>query len=216
MTGMAAGDGIETQLPPTQRMHPESVPEPPKVDSVFWPEPFFAVESAPPRRIRPPKIGQWPTFGLPMLVVLALVSAFFAWVSAEPFWLALGHGDRGTLTVTHCVGEGLAARCEGEFTATGFSVGKVELAGADNTEHSTGDRLPARMVSNDSRIAYVGDVGGLHLRWAIGFGFLLLCGAGIMWATGALRLRGPNRGIAIALSFGGPLILLLGNLALAW
>ena len=31
--------------------------------------------------------------GLIALVALGLIAAFFSWVSAEPFWLAVGHGD---------------------------------------------------------------------------------------------------------------------------
>ena len=44
---------------------------------------------APSRTPPPPR----PLPGLAALVLLSLVAAFFAWVSAEPFWLAVGHGD---------------------------------------------------------------------------------------------------------------------------
>ncbi|WP_412540598.1 hypothetical protein R8Z50_33165 [Longispora sp. K20-0274] len=216
MTGITAGDDAEALAPPAQRMRPESAPEPPEVDHAFWPDTSNA--AAPPQRarIKPPKDYRRPALGLPLLVVFALCAAFFAWVSAEPFWLALGHGDRGTLTVTECAGSGLAARCEGRFAATGFSVEKAALAGTADDEHHTGDQLTAVMVSGTSKFAYAGDATGLHLRWAIGFGLLLLCGAGIAWATGALRLHGRARVTVLLLSLGAPLLLLLGNLALTW
>ncbi|WP_018351746.1 hypothetical protein [Longispora albida] len=218
MTGKPAGeDAGDPTAPPVQRVRPESVPEAPEVaqpDQPFW----AGTEPAPAARgrIKPPKPPRRPLIGLPMLIVLALVSAFFAWVSAEPFWLALGHGDRGTVTVTACEGAGLGARCEGHFRTSTFAVENVALSGTPDADHHQGEQIPARMVSGSSKFAYIGGSSGLHLRWAIGFGLLLVCGAGIAWATGAFRLHGAARVTAVLLSFGAPLAFLGTMLALSW
>jgi hypothetical protein len=49
--------------------------------------------------------------GLIALITLGFVAAFFSWVSAEPFWLAVGHGDPGVATVERCSGSGVVQRC---------------------------------------------------------------------------------------------------------
>jgi hypothetical protein len=81
------------------------------------------------RRTRQPRR---PGLALAGLVLLSLLSSFFAWVSAEPLWLALGRGDRGTATVINCTGSGIGQRCRGEFiSANGsFDVPDVWVTGA--------------------------------------------------------------------------------------
>lgn len=153
------------------------------------------------------------------LVLLSLVASFFGWVSAEPLWLAAGHGDRGTATIDRCVGSGIGQRCTGRFTAErGGSATGVALLGVPGHQRRPGTALPARMVDRDSRQAYVGEDGlVLHVRWATGLALVLLCGAGIAWASGAARLENRRaRRRAILISLAGPLLLALGFLAAAW
>jgi hypothetical protein len=150
------------------------------------------------------------------LVALALVSAFFAWVSAEPFWLAAGHGERGYTTVTHCTGSGVTQRCAGRFAARdgGFTVTRVTLLGVGPGERVPGTVVPARMVSRDSHRAYLSANSPLlQLRWLLGFALVLFCGYAIAGVTGARRLetRRARRGAVLA-SLAGPLLLLLGFL----
>lgn len=71
----------------------------------------------PHRTGRPAKPPRHPVLGLAGLLVLTLLSSFFAWVSAEPLWLAVGHGERGTATVLSCTGGGIGLRCRGTFVA---------------------------------------------------------------------------------------------------
>jgi hypothetical protein len=151
------------------------------------------------------------------LVVLSLCAAFFAWVSAEPLWLAVGHGDLGTATITRCTGSGIGQRCVGEFRADGFTT-TVALLGVTDGQQRVGAPVSARMVDRDSRKAYVGDDHlALHLRWTIGLTLVLLCGAGIAWATGANRLAGRRaRRRAVLGSLAGPLLLTVGFLAASW
>ncbi|HEU5108765.1 MAG TPA: hypothetical protein VFT95_09430 [Micromonosporaceae bacterium] len=154
---------------------------------------------------------------LAVLVLLSLCAAFFAWVSAEPLWLAVGHGDRGTAVITRCTGSGIGQRCVGEFRAADFTA-TVALLGVDDGQRRVGGTVDARMVDRDSRRAYVGDDHlALHLRWAIGLTLVLLCGGGIAWATGANRLadRGSRRRAVLG-SMVGPLLLTVGFLAAAW
>ncbi len=187
--------------------------------ALFDPPPGAVAGTRPVRpRVRPPKPTRSPWLGLPMLVVLALAAGFFSWVSAEPFWLAFGHGDRGTLTVTKCAGAGVSHRCEGTFAATngGFTAHRVMLTGVSDGSGQAGRTFAARMVDARARLAYVGNEAGLHLRWAVGFGLVLLCGAAIAWLTGAYRLRGRARVGAVVLSLGGPLLLLAGMLTVTW
>ncbi|MFI5932771.1 hypothetical protein [Actinoplanes sp. NPDC051494] len=172
----------------------------------------------PPRR--KPRDPRRPVSGLLALLTLALVAAFFSWVSAEPFWLAVGHGRDGTAVVSHCSGSGVTKRCLGTFAATdgSYSVQDVALLGVDAEQRATGSTASARMVSMTSRQAYVGDTGPLvHLRWVLGFVLVLLCGLGIAGLTGAGRLETikARRG-ALAVSVAGPLILLAGFLFAAY
>ncbi|RSM67602.1 hypothetical protein DMB66_15370 [Actinoplanes sp. ATCC 53533] len=171
-------------------------------------------ERPPRRRARPPRR---PAAGLFGLLALGLVAAFFAWVSAEPFWLAVGHGDRGSATVARCAGSGVTQRCIGQFTAANgaYRVDRLALYGVEPGQRAPGASAPARMVSSESRQAYVGGTGLLmHLRWSLSFVLVLLCGLGIAGLTGARRLAPARarRGVLL-ISMAGPLLLLAGFLA---
>jgi hypothetical protein len=178
----------------------------------------FPIGRAPTGRlIGPPKPPRQPAAGLAGLVLLALLSSFFAWVSVEPLWLAIGHGDVGTARVVNCTGHGISQRCRGEFTSAdgAFTAQDVRLTGLPTDEQLEGRRLAARMISADSRTAYVGTgTGTLHLRWGLGLTLVLLCGVGIGWATGAGRLpdRSARRG-AVLTGLAGPLAITAGFLA---
>jgi hypothetical protein len=169
------------------------------------------------RSRRPTRRPVAPMFAL---VALALVSAFFAWVSAEPFWLAAGHGESGYATTTHCTGAGVTQRCEGRFAARdgGFTVTRVTLLGVGPSERPPGSVAPARMVSRDSHRAYLGASSPLlQLRWLLGFALVLLSGYTIAGVTGARRLdTGKARRGAVLASLGGPLLLLAGFLIAAY
>jgi hypothetical protein len=170
---------------------------------------------------RPPRRApRRPATALAALVLFSLLAAFFAWVSAEPLWLAVGHGDRGTATVTRCTGTGVGQRCTGAFTAADgrFTATRVALLGVGEVDRRQGAAVSARMVDRDSRRAYVGNDGlAMHLRWTLGLLLLLLCGAGIVWTTGARRLEdGRARRWAVLASLGGPVLFALGFLAAAW
>ncbi len=154
-----------------------------------------------------------PWIGLAALVLLALLAAFFAWFSAEPLWLSLGHGTPGTATVVSCPVHGIAKRCA-DFTADGdaFVAGKVTLLGGDGVR--MGHTVPARMVSATASAAYVGQTTS---RWAPSLLAVLLCGLGIAWLGGAFRLaERRSRWTAFGLSLTAPLLLTLGMLAAAW
>jgi hypothetical protein len=157
--------------------------------------------------------------GLTGLVLFALLAAFFAWVTAEPMWLAMGHGDDGRATVLQCVGSGVSQRCVGDFTSeSGTVVERVALLGVDQAAlagQGEPAQLTARMVGARSDQAYVGSaLRGLHLRWVVGFALAMLCGLGIALSTGAIRFTERRaRRAAIATSFAAPLLLLVGFLA---
>jgi hypothetical protein len=154
------------------------------------------------------------------LVTLALVATFFAWVSAEPFWLAAGHGTPGYTTTTACTGSGVTQRCIGQFrSADGhFAVARVTLLGVSAANRPAGTMAPARMVSPASRQAYLGDTGLLvQLRWVLGFLLVLICGYAIAGLTGARRLDNARaRRAAVLASLMGPLLLLAGFLFAAY
>ena len=182
------------------------------------PERLTTTTGRPPRR--KPRLPRRPAAGLVGLLALGLVAAFFAWVSAEPFWLAIGHGDRGSATVARCTGDGVTQRCAGQFTAAdgAYRVDDLALLGVEPAQRTAGAVAQARMVSSDSRQAYVGDTGLLvHLRWALGFVLVLLCGLGIAGLTGARRLETTRaRRGALLISLTGPLALLAGFLLVAY
>jgi hypothetical protein len=157
-----------------------------------------------------------PVAALSSLVALGLLAAFFAWVSAEPFWLAMGHGDRGYATTTHCTSSGVTQHCTGRFSAANgsFTISKVTLLGVGPGQRVPGTVSPARMVSADSPRSYLGDTSPLlQLRWLLGFALVLLCGYAIAGVTGARRLEtGRARRGAVLASLGGPVLLLVGFL----
>jgi len=169
------------------------------------------------RRTRPPRRTQPPrrlSVALPTLVVLAFAAAFFAWISAMPIWLAVGHSRAGTATMAECSLHGIPRSCA-TFRADDHSYSaRVTLLGPGTGKAATGRAVAAEMTSTTSGVAYVGSRGDLYLRLCAGLGALLACGVGIAWAAGAMRL-GTRRArmIALAGSFGGPLLLLLGMLA---
>jgi hypothetical protein len=168
----------------------------------------------PPRK-KPPTPRR-PAVGLAGLLALGLIAAFFSWVSAEPFWLAVGHGDQGAVTVARCSGSGVTQRCAGDFTAAdgSYRVENLAVLGVEPALRDSGSVTRARMVSSDSRQAYAGETGLLvHLRWALGFVLVLLCGLGIASLTGARRLETARaRRAAVLMSMAGPLVLLAGFL----
>jgi len=157
--------------------------------------------------------------GLTGLVMFALLAAFFAWVTAEPLWLAMGHGDEGKATVLQCVGSGVSQRCVGDFTSeSGLVVERVALLGVDQADlgaQRERAQLTARMVGARSEQAYVGAaLRGLHLRWVVGFTLAMLCGLGIALSTGAIRFTERRaRRAAMATSLAAPLLLIVGFLA---
>jgi hypothetical protein len=168
-----------------------------------------------PAKDRPLGLLRRPGAGLAGLVLVALFAGFFAWTSAEPLWLALGHAQPGTAKITRCTGEGVLRRCIANFTGPGFTVESVTVIGArPGPEKSEGATFPAQMVRKGDRIAYAGSRNGLHVRWGAGLGLTLLCGVLAAWATGARRLLGrKTRAGAVLLSFLGPLLLFAGMLA---
>lgn len=156
--------------------------------------------------------------GLASLVLLSLLATFFAWVSAEPLWLALGHGESGTATVTRCTGSGVQQRCVGTFTGGGFTREQVRLLGVESRQRAEGTQIEARMIDRGADSAYVGAATGpLHLRWGLGLGLVLLCGVGIAWGTGALRMDDRKSRLRATLTaLGAPVLMVIGFLAAAF
>jgi hypothetical protein len=192
----------------------------PERDTAEWPtlsgRGYRSARPDPVRR-RGPRPTRNPVVGLVAMLVFAFAAAFFAWDSASPIWLALGHERSGVATVANCPVHGLAERCA-EFTANDRSfTATVRLAGPASADASTGQHLAAEMVSRSGNVAYAGDQRSLYLGWVPGVLLLLLCGLGIAWATGARRLAGRRaRILAVLGSFAGPLLLLVGMLAATW
>lgn len=168
-------------------------------------------------RRRPARTGQSPGAPLPGLVlvlVLTLVASFFGWVSAEPAWLALGHSQVGEVVVTRCTGTGLGQRCRGDFRVPGqhLVVRGIRLTDVPEAHRTPGTVLPARMVRVSAETAYVDQPGPTrHLGWLLGLTLVLLCAAGVGWATGALRLAEPSaRRWSVVTGFCGPLLIVTG------
>ncbi|BCL15548.1 hypothetical protein [Micromonospora sagamiensis] len=170
-------------------------------------------------RTRPRVVRQRdPLPGLAGLVGLSLLAAFFAWVSAEPFWLAVGHGATGAV-VSDCTGAGLAQRCRGTFTATDghFVAHGVRVSGSTADDRRAGGPVPARMTGPEGTTAYADGGGTLHLRWLLGFGLVAACAAGIARVTGTAGLADRRaRRWAAAVAAGGPLLVTLGFLVTAF
>jgi hypothetical protein len=186
-------------------------------DPPFWrpDSPSWRVLPARERRSRPPRR---PVLGALALVVLAFATTFLAWVSAEPLWLVIGHGERGTATVTRCPPGTAPPGCV-TFRAAdgGFVAEDMALLGADRVQLARGASVPAQMVSVRGDRVYAADPTGLRLRAGVGLALVLLCGLGLAWATGATRLDDPrSRRRAVLASIGLPLLVTLGFLAATW
>jgi hypothetical protein len=156
---------------------------------------------------------------LATVVTLSLLTAFFAWVSAGPLWLALGHSTAGTAVIAHCTGAGLTQRCRGVFLADDgrFTAYGVRVSGVSAERTATGTALPAAMTGAEDDTAYADTGAGRHLRWLLGLLLVVACAGGIVRCTGAARLpdrRGRRWAVGMALA--GPLLLTLGFLAAAW
>jgi hypothetical protein len=193
--------------------------EPPKVEEAAWPAPQMLAGRPPrpvetkPRKVRRTRTTRRPAVGLVALVVLGLLGIFFAWVSAEPAWLSIGHGTRGTATVATCHVHGIPKRCA-DFVADGggYEVAAVTLLGTGPV--ADGQKVPARMVGATGSAAYAGSV---RVRLGLGLLGVLLCGFGIAWLTGAYRLGSRRaRRWALLLSLAGPGLVTAGMLAATW
>jgi hypothetical protein len=151
-------------------------------------------------------------------VTLSLLAAFFAWVSAGPFWVAAGHATDGTVMITECTGDGLTQRCRGDFLAGRHRFAThVRVSGVPRERTAAGSALPARMTGPDGGVAYADTGAGRHLRWLLGLLLVLACGAGIARWTGATRLPDPrHRRWAAGVALAGPLLITAGFLAAAW
>ncbi|WP_232290215.1 hypothetical protein [Micromonospora sp. ATCC 39149] len=160
-----------------------------------------------------------PWQGLSALLALSLLAAFFAWVSAGPFWLAVGHATTGTVVIGECTGTGLTQRCRGIFTAEGerFIAFGVRVSGVPAERTAAGSTLTARMTGPSGDTAYADTGAGRHLRWLLGLLLVLACGTGIARYTGAARLADRRaRRWAVTAAVAGPLMIGVGFLAAAW
>jgi hypothetical protein len=239
----ARDEPTEARIDPTDRAPEASGPG--DHDAGFAPLGRFGLVAVTGRRpVRPPaaprpaarRPRESTTAGLVALILLGLLSAFFAWVTAEPLWLALGHSTPGTVTVTRCVDHGLNRRCagtftsaDGRFTRTGVPVmGEVPaVSGGEAAPVSGGGTAPVGPVAAEAvgAPAVMTSAGGARAyvnvdpasRAAVGVALILLCGLAIVRATGVRRLpAGRPRGVATALSLAGPLTLLAAMLALTY
>lgn len=168
-----------------------------------------------PRLTHPPD----PVRGLAVLLALSLVAAFFAWVSAGPLWLAVGHSTAGTVAITHCSGGGLTQRCRGIFAAEDdrFLTHGVRVSGVPAARTDAGTALPARVTGAGADTAYADTGLGEHLRWLLGLLAVAGCGAGIVRWTGATLLTDPRqRRWATGGGYAGPVLITLGFLVAAW
>ncbi|ASW53466.1 hypothetical protein [Plantactinospora sp. KBS50] len=184
-----------------------------------WLSRWRAARAAAHRASRPPPPPRNPVAGLAGLVLFALTSGFFGWVSAEPLWLAVGHGERGVATVSSCSGSGVGLACQGRFTArTGWTSPLVPVVGVVAAARTPGSQVAARMVDAEARKAYAeAGVADRHLRWLLGLAAALGCGPGIVWATGARRLPEPRgRRAATLAALAVPVLLLTGFLVYAF
>jgi hypothetical protein len=193
--------------------------DPPAAEEA-WPTPDLRAGRPPrtvvptrPRRVRRLRPTRRPVTGLVALLLLGLIGIFFAWVSAEPLWLAAGHGTPGTATVSTCRVHGIPRRCA-DFTADGgtFLAERVALLGTGSV--APGTKVRARMVSATASAAYAGSV---RVRCGLGVLGVLLCGFGVAWLTGAYRLPTPRaRLTALSVSLAGPAVLTGVVLAATW
>ncbi|MEU7619084.1 hypothetical protein AB0B27_23715 [Micromonospora rifamycinica] len=174
-----------------------------------------------PRRPRPTRLVHPPDplRGLAVLLALSLVAAFFAWVSAGPLWLAVGHSTAGTVVITDCSGGGLTQRCRGIFAADDdrFLTHGIRVSGVPAARTDAGTTLRARVTGPGGDTAYVDTGVGRHLRWLLGLLAVAGCGAGIVRWTGATLLADPrHRRWATGGGYAGPALITLGFLVAAW
>ncbi|WP_433214520.1 hypothetical protein ACQP00_04100 [Dactylosporangium sp. CS-047395] len=193
--------------------------------SEVWPPPAMRAmrqprddrRNAPQRRVRQRRVrpARGPAAGLSAMLLIALLAGFFAWTSAEPFWLDMGHREPGTAKITSCKGTGVLRRCLAEFTRPGAAepVMGTRLMGLDEPPGAT---VAAEMVPG-GRIAYAGNPTGLRVRWAAGLGLIVLCGVLLAWLTGAWRFaRLRDRLTAWTLTAAAPLVLSAAIVAAAY
>jgi hypothetical protein len=166
------------------------------------------------KKVRDPRS---PAVGLVTLVIFAFIATFFAWFSAGPLWLTLGHAHQGHATVADCPVAGIDKRCA-DFTADGNAfTAEVTLLGPAGEQASRGATIPAEMVSRSATMAYAGNESSLYFRWIPGLAIVLLCGFGIAWSTGSFRLSGRRaRTITMLASIAGPILVAAGMLAITW
>ncbi|MFI9642058.1 hypothetical protein ACIG87_18650 [Micromonospora sp. NPDC051925] len=174
-----------------------------------------------PRRRQPARVAHPPdpVQGLAVLLALSLVAAFFAWVSAGPLWLAVGHSTAGTVMITDCSGGGITQRCRGIFAADDdrFLTHGVRVSGVPAERNATGTVLAARVTGPGADTAYVDTGAGRHLRWLLGLLAVAGCGAGIARWTGPTLLADPRqRRWATVGGYLGPMLITLGFLVAAW
>jgi hypothetical protein len=148
------------------------------------------------------------------VLLLALAAAFFGWVSAEPFWLSVGHGHTGNAIVVASSSAGCRARFAGDAARDTVGQSTVELAGVRTC--TVGASMPARMVSADADRAYAASPSGLVARWSVGYGLVLACGLLTALVAGARRYRGWARAGAVAIGLGAPVTLALALLVAAY
>ncbi|MDG4793423.1 hypothetical protein [Micromonospora sp. WMMD1082] len=216
--GRSRDDGTpdeDTFWAPIEEVHWDGTPVRQEAPGSPWWRRIWPQRRRRERSIHPPD----PLPGLSALVGLSLAAAFFSWVSAGPFWLAVGHATTGAVVVTGCTGDGLTQRCRGIFTATDetFRTHGVRVSGVPGDRTAPGSALPARVTGPDGTVAYAGRGFGAHLRWLLGLLGVLGCAAGIVRWTGAARL--PDEGErrwAIAASLASPLLITLGFLIAAY
>lgn len=151
------------------------------------------------------------------MLVFAFVATFFAWFSAGPLLLTLGHAHHGRATVVNCPVSGIDKRCAQFVANDNAFTAQVTLLGPTGAEAPEGATIPAEMVSPTETIAYSGDDRSLYLRWVPELAIVLLCGFGIAWSTGSFRLSGRRaKSLSLLISIAGPILLTAGMLAITW
>ena len=194
-------------------------PQPGIGELVPWTAPRKLAKPRPLRR-GDPHATRRPVIGLTALILTTLVAAFFGWVSAEPFWLSMGRGAEGTVTVTSCHRSGLDERCVGKFVAEGkqFTADAVRLSSVPDRDREQGASFQGRMLDADSGWAYAGPASALHLRWELGVVIVVLCGILVGLVTGVRRLRTAGRRgrfVLWLIGLAGPLAIFAGMLVTA-